>query len=319
MTAPSLNECYDCLGLCSNITYSEVQLRKVYLKRARETHPDSNPQDSHATEAFQHLTQCYETARAHLLPCSNQPYAEPPEVDIEKYKQAYEILLSKIMLLWKDSSDALVVKQLLNAWAQRHRTESTTKAADKNAKNAGFFAHKYSSADVKKNPYEDTDTDIHFVLQIPLVDVYHKAPQKLSFFHRRWNSQTHCTYEEEASLLVHTEHRETTFFGEGHCNANKTDFCNSSCGDVCVVVVPMPDAMCSVDPNGVLHYKLVIESREMCGRPKLFNLYGKECFFVVPDDCTSDTYSSVIIQNSGLYDIKTMERAELIVDCILIV
>lgn len=325
MTAPLLNECYDVLGLRSDTFYTEVQLRKAYLKRARETHPDTNPQDSQATEAFQHLTQCYETVRVHQSKCANQPYVEPSKVDIEKYKQAYEALLCKIKLFWNDSTEAQVVKQLWQTWSERQRTEPTIPEPDEYTTNTDSRARTYpppTDAEVKPCEYAadvDTDTDIHFVLQIPLIDVYHKAPQKLSFFRRRWNPHALRIDEEEASLLVHTEHRETAFFGEGHCivDRNKSTCLTTGCGDVCVVVVPLSDAMCRVDCNGVLHCKVDITCREMRGRPKLINLYGNEYFFVVPEDCESDISSSVVIQNSGLYDVETMQRAELIVDCIL--
>ena len=56
--AKSLKECYDLLGLPINA--SEEEVRKAYKLKARECHPDKNPDDPRATEKFQALNEGYE-------------------------------------------------------------------------------------------------------------------------------------------------------------------------------------------------------------------------------------------------------------------
>ena len=289
---PPIQACYEGLGLCYNTFYTEAQLRKAYLKRARETHPDTNPQDSEATEAFQHITHCYEAVRDDQLKRTFESSAYDKEDDIGQYKQAYELLLQRMQVFWRDSADAQVVKQLWKAWSERKtKTETKTEIP--------------------------ISSDIHFVLQIPLRDIYHKTPQKLTFLRKRWDKCTHCVKEETVSLLVNTENCKMTFFGEGHCSFEEDEAHtnHSVYGNVHVVVQPVSDTQCRVDETGVLHCQVDIKESDACGRPKLINLYGKECFFIVPEDCSHHTYSSVIIPHCGLYDADTMERSELIVDC----
>ncbi|KAL9955057.1 hypothetical protein ACROYT_G042661 [Oculina patagonica] len=56
--ATNLRESYELLGLPTNATEEEV--RKAYKQKARECHPDKNPDDPQATEKFQALRQGYE-------------------------------------------------------------------------------------------------------------------------------------------------------------------------------------------------------------------------------------------------------------------
>lgn len=56
--ATNLRESYELLGLPTNATEEEV--RKAYKQKARECHPDKNPDDPRATEKFQALRQGYE-------------------------------------------------------------------------------------------------------------------------------------------------------------------------------------------------------------------------------------------------------------------
>ena len=56
--ATNLRESYELLGLPTNATEEEV--RKAYKQKARECHPDKNPDDPEATEKFQALRQGYE-------------------------------------------------------------------------------------------------------------------------------------------------------------------------------------------------------------------------------------------------------------------
>lgn len=56
--ATNLRESFELLGLPTNATEEEV--RKAYKQKARECHPDKNPDDPQATEKFQALRQGYE-------------------------------------------------------------------------------------------------------------------------------------------------------------------------------------------------------------------------------------------------------------------
>lgn len=56
--ATNLKESYDLLGLPTDATEEEV--RKAYIKKAKECHPDKNPDDPQATEKFQALSEGYE-------------------------------------------------------------------------------------------------------------------------------------------------------------------------------------------------------------------------------------------------------------------
>ena len=56
--ATSLEECYELLGLSPDA--SEDDVRRAYRQKARECHPDKNPDDPKAKEKFQVLTQGYE-------------------------------------------------------------------------------------------------------------------------------------------------------------------------------------------------------------------------------------------------------------------
>lgn len=56
--AASLRESYELLGLSTSA--SEEEVRRAYKQKARECHPDKNPDDPNATEKFQALRQGYE-------------------------------------------------------------------------------------------------------------------------------------------------------------------------------------------------------------------------------------------------------------------
>lgn len=62
--ATNLKESYDLLGLPVDATDEEV--RKAYMKKAKECHPDKNPQDPQATEKFQALSEGYERINSSL-------------------------------------------------------------------------------------------------------------------------------------------------------------------------------------------------------------------------------------------------------------
>ena len=71
--ATNLRESYELLGLPTNATEEEV--RKAYKQKARECHPDKNPDDPRATEKFQARRQGYERIVS----------SEEPEQDVEYF------------------------------------------------------------------------------------------------------------------------------------------------------------------------------------------------------------------------------------------
>ena len=71
--ATNLRESYELLGLPTNATEEEV--RKAYKQKARECHPDKNPDDPRATEKFQALRQGYERIVS----------SEEPDQDVEYF------------------------------------------------------------------------------------------------------------------------------------------------------------------------------------------------------------------------------------------
>ena len=277
----SLVHCYRTLGLSPCTTYSNKQLHKAYLGCAKRTHPDVNPHDPDATGAFQHVRDCYETllrrqTMGGATTTEGSAFNPPPPpnvddyLDVNDYRDAYERLLYKMGVFWKTSSDVKLAKQLWRSFQEHQRQR--------------FNGSK----------------DLSFVLHIPLTDVYHCAPQKLTFSRKCEGIAT----EEDVALLVRTEHQRTTFYGQGHREKD------GRCGDVHVSVVPVHNGAYTVDAEGVLHRRYVATTR---GRPCIIDVFGHECFFVVPYIIEG---SPVVVAQMGLYDTERNVRGDLIVDCV---
>lgn len=317
----SLADSYRTLGLSPFETYTDGQMRKAYLKRARQTHPDTNRCDPRATQTFQHVSRCYETVQLHqnLMAGARSvgeeanPQADDDanaNIDIDDFRLAYERLMYKLSVFWNTSTEAKLAKQLWQSFCERAEDEEDE--AEAHAKHDAQAGHHDDDNEAEPQP----SSDIRYVLQIPIADVYHKEPQKLSFYRKRWDAQRERLEEEHASLLVNTGYKKTTFYGEGHSCWSGGGY--EGCGDVTVTVEPAMDGnrLYSVDENGVIHRLFTVEHDDWCGRPRVIDLFGDECFFVVPDIWNADEPTTVAVTGLGLYDAETTERGELRIDCV---
>ena len=109
-----LSDCYRALGLRSGENYTCEQLRKAYLEKAKETHPDMNPQDPTATQSFQHLNTCYETLlEYHTKSVFNDMDDEKGnDFSVEDYKHLFEQWTMRAQHFWDTSVEAKVIKQM---------------------------------------------------------------------------------------------------------------------------------------------------------------------------------------------------------------
>jgi hypothetical protein len=306
-----LADSYRTLGLSPFETYTDVQMRKAYLKRARQTHPDTNRRDPRATQIFQHVSRCYETVQLHQNMMSGarsagkeaNPQAEDDaNIDIDDFRLAYERLMCKLSVFWNTSTEAKLVKQLWRSFCER---------AENDAQQEARTGH-HDDDEAEPQP----SSDISYFLRIPIADVYRKEPQKLSFYRKRWDAQGERLKEEQASLLVNTGYKKTTFYGEGHHCWSGGGY--DGCGDVTVTIEPVMDntKLYRVADDGVLHRQFAVEQEDWFGRPFVIDLFGDECFFVVPDIWKADEPTTVVVSRMGLYDTDTMNRCELHIDCV---
>lgn len=297
----SLADSYTTLGLSVYQKYSKKQLHTAYLQCAKRTHPDANPLDREATRRFQYVSQCYETVQLHqgIEDEKHEQHGGWYEQDtnasfdpetIQAYHQAYERLLYKIQTFWNTSPEAKLAREV---W----QTFQNTKTPCQNTKTQN------------KSKAPNSSLDVSFVLQISLADVYHCAPQKLSFARNVWDDERCEHVQQEVSLLVRVEFKCTTFYGEGHRGQD------GARGDVSVCVEPNAIDRYSVKADGLLHRELVVPKEKM-GRPSIVDVFGRECFFVVPHTLLTTEPTPVVVNGVGLYDTETGQRGPLVVDCV---
>ena len=104
----------------------------------------------------------------------------------------------------------------------------------------------------------------------------------------------------------------TTFYGEGHRGPD------GACGDVYVCIEPIASDRYSVKADGLLHRERMVPEEKM-GRPSIVDVFGRECFFVVPHTLHTTQpppVVSVVVNGVGLYDTETKQRGPLVVDCV---
>jgi hypothetical protein len=309
MPSESIEDCYCALGLSPpppyghHTTYTKHQLRQAYLTRALKTHPDRNPRDPAATRTFQHLTDCYGRVRTHAIACPPAADADadacPPaaDIDLNQYKRAFEKMAYRASVFWNTSPEAKLLKEMWQTYSERSR------AVDKSVPT--------TSAEPTDEPESEPEPepDIRFTLRIPLEDVYQRTPQKLSYMRMRMRMRyacnrddTHATvYEEEQTLLIHTDHKHITFYGEGH------EFVPGVKGNVCITIVPDIEFPYRFDDTAhLLQYEVHVSSAQ-ARQMHAIDVFGTEVVFTLPECDTQ-----IRLDGCGLYDSDKGERSALL-------
>lgn len=81
-------EYYDLLGIDSNAT--AVEIKKAYRKKSIEEHPDKNPDDPHATEKFQAISEAYQVLSNTELRANYDKYGKEKAIPKGGFEDAAE-------------------------------------------------------------------------------------------------------------------------------------------------------------------------------------------------------------------------------------
>ena len=302
----SLQSCYQTLGLHPFAKHTAADIRRAYLQKAKNTHPDRNT-NKHATESFQHVQWCYEQLQAHHDTYekhfdTDNVHGEFPsketvnEVDIEDMKRAMEILTYKAKMFWNTSAEAQLIRRVWQSYMQRYKVSSPSTHANQNQNDDRSF-------DSMK------DNDIYLSVSLTMYDIYFNVPQKLSYTRHRWNVDATCLKEEHVEFLLYPINRQYTYFKEGH---RWTEY--DAVGNVDVTIRAQQDDKLFIGTDLMLHYVVHCKKNES-NKPKIIHLFNKEHFFVVPLLFKDDKPNSVCLKQCGLYDADARSRNDLIIDC----
>lgn len=318
-----LDDCYIALGLHPKQTYTASQFRKAYLARAKQIHPDVNPQDPTATQSFQHLTQCYET----LLQCRTQQsddkddiHDSPTDVEysVDDYKMMFEQWSSRASYLWNTSTEAKLMKQIwghLSHYASTTQQTTTSPVKEK-------FKESFETLDSPNTPTtkphniihtnvsskvehaNNPELNLHFKLQLPLEDIYHMHTQKLSYQRQEWDTVLHQKNTHTHCLLIHTTYQNIVFYNEGHQCSQTLER-----GNVRVCIEPQfPEGFYIDNETQLLHIVLNVPTTKV-GAIQIIDIFGEELFLTL-----TDHKKKYCFPKHGLYDVDTNERSDLMVN-----
>lgn len=299
-----LHDCYSALGLTTNKSYTSQEIRRAYLKRAKSTHPDVNPQDPNATHTFQHLNQCYERVKTHVETTTYN--TNPSDVDtshddhdysVEHYRQLFEQWSVQASIFWNTSPEANMFKQL---W--KHLNADSYNNVHTDTRDTHFSKEEHPNKATSSPPSRTNALDIHVTVDVPLEDIYFGNLQKMVYTRYEENGQEH-----EHALLVDAVCKQVIFHHEGHrCPYTK------QCGHVIVDIHPLCPHNYRIDSDtDTLHYTLRVAPNTLSATVHILKVFDKEVFLTL-----SEYNNQFVFPYKGLYDIHKTCRNNLVVDII---
>ena len=250
MHSSSAQNPYEILGVTPGC--SPEALRKAYLHKARECHPDRNPNDPQATLKFQQLSHAYDILQS-------QSSTSTPEFDrqayehvfecmtVDEYKAMFEKLSQKAVTFYNNHQEEIqLAKSLWSSFKSKltHLTkEDNSHVVDTDKEEDDVFSEDEDEDEDEDENDEDENEDVHVEKPSPLIftirvsDTARKNKEfhKVEYVRYRWHPERKHLDEESCALLVPVEHEEVTFPGEGDCYAK-----SRVAGDVIVFVTTIP-------------------------------------------------------------------------------
>jgi hypothetical protein len=241
MQSKSARNLYEILGVTPGC--SPEALRKAYLQKARECHPDRNPNDPHATRKFQQVSHAYDILQSQSTSTSRSEFDEQAYehvfecMTVDEYKAMFEKLSQKAVTFYNNHREEIqLAKSLWSSFKSNlshFAKEDHSHVVDNEAENEVF------SEDEEEEDEEDEDNENEMVQDAqgghdataakppPLIftiRVSHGARQnkeyhKVEYVRYRWHPERKHLDEESCAVLVPVEHEEVTFPGEGDCYA----------------------------------------------------------------------------------------------------